>query len=332
LVVIAIIAVLIALLLPAVQAAREAARRAQCTNNLKQLGLAMHNYNDTYNTFPIGRMGLFRPTGDLGYPGDPTGGNTRRTWCLMMLPYIEQSNVSNSVNFSIGYAGEAGAGTGLADPNLTAITTLIGVYCCPSDPNAGIVNSGGPLPFHLGNYMVNWGNTNYAQTGLGTASNPFIGPLPVGPVYFRGAPFALDQAFGVQSITDGTSNTLLMAEKQVGVPITSIPQQDYRGVIYNDAANCSMFMGYTTPNSTIPDNVESPSCCYPWMNNPPCIPIGLTLTSYLGFDAARSYHPGGVNGLLCDGSVRFFKSSVAWASWQALTTTQGGEIISSDSY
>ena len=91
LVVIAIIAVLIALLLPAVQAARAAARRIQCTNNLKQLGIAMHNYHERVGTFPIGRMGIRRPTGSPGYPGDPSGGNNRRTWAWLILPYIEQT-------------------------------------------------------------------------------------------------------------------------------------------------------------------------------------------------------------------------------------------------
>src|SRR6201987_4314142 len=96
LVVIAIIAVLIALLLPAVQAAREAARRVQCVNNLKQLGIAMHNYNGTIGKFPIGRMGINRPPGNPGYPGDPTGGtNHRRTWAWMILPYIEQGTLTN---------------------------------------------------------------------------------------------------------------------------------------------------------------------------------------------------------------------------------------------
>src|SRR5215475_5762734 len=99
LVVIAIIAVLIALLLPAVQAAREAARRIQCSNNMKQLGLALHNYHQAIGSFPIGRMGIRRPAGDPGYAGDPTGAKNRRTWAWLILPYLEQGNAYNAINF-----------------------------------------------------------------------------------------------------------------------------------------------------------------------------------------------------------------------------------------
>jgi prepilin-type N-terminal cleavage/methylation domain-containing protein/prepilin-type processing-associated H-X9-DG protein len=321
LVVIAIIAVLIALLLPAVQAAREAARRMQCVNNLKQLGIAMHNYHDTVATFPIGRQGLYRPTGDPGYPGDATGTNHRRTWAFLILANIEQNAIMNAVNFSVAYSDSTNA-------NLTALTTEIGLFLCPSDPNGGVVNAG-PFAFHLGNYMVNWGNTNYTQDGT-TGGNPYSGPSPGGPVTFRSAPFALDKSFGIQTITDGTSNTLLMAEVKAGLPKGTT--QDFRGLVYNDGACGAMFMAYTPPNSTIPDQVQSPYCVYPNGTNPPCITVTATNGSYFAFDAARSYHPGGVNALLADGSVRFFKDSISIATWRALSTTTGGEIISSDSY
>jgi prepilin-type N-terminal cleavage/methylation domain-containing protein/prepilin-type processing-associated H-X9-DG protein len=319
LVVIAIIAVLIALLLPAVQAAREAARRAQCTNNLKQLGLALHNYHDTNGSFPIGRQGINRPTGDPGYPGDKGGGNHRRTWAFSILPFIEQGTIANTINFSIAYS----VGTHAND---TALTTEIAGYLCPSDPGAGVTNAGA-YKFHLGNYMANWGNMHYDQAGIPTR-NPYSGPAPGGPVLFLGAPFALDKAFNVASFTDGTSNTLLMSEVICCLPKNG--NLDHRGGVYNDDYNCTMFMAYTPPNSTIPDQVSSASssnwCQYPNQTNPPCINV------LPAFNAARSFHPGGVNALMGDGSVEFFKNSISIPTWRALSTTTGGEVLSADSY
>jgi prepilin-type N-terminal cleavage/methylation domain-containing protein/prepilin-type processing-associated H-X9-DG protein len=314
LVVIAIIAVLIALLLPAVQAAREAARRIQCVNNLKQLGIAMHNYHDTLGSFPIGRQGINRPTGSLGYPGDLTGTNHRRTWALSILPYIEQTTIANAVNFNIAYS-DASHG------NDTALTTELAGFLCPSDPNSGVVNAGA-FKFHLANYMVNWGNTHYDQAGV-TGEDPYNGPAPGGPVSFLSAPFALDFAFNISGFTDGTSNTLLMSEVIAGLPNGTA--FDHRGGVYNDDHNCAMFMTYTPPNSPIPDQVPS-YCIYPFGTNPPC------LNTVPAFNAARSFHSGGVNSLMGDGSVKFFKNSIGVPIWRAVSTLRGGEVISSDSY
>ena len=321
LVVIAIIAVLIALLLPAVQSAREAARRIQCVNNLKQLGLAMANYHDSLGTFPIGRQGINRPVGDPGYLGDPTGSNHRRSWALLVLPYFEQGNLYNAVNFSGSYNNQE---------NLTVIDNGIGLFMCPSDPNVDSNRLGG-LAQRSANYMVNWGNATYYQSSY---DNPYTGPLNT--VVFGGAPFTLDKSFGIQSITDGTSNTLLMSEVIACVPSgTATANEDHRGMIFNDDMDCAMFMGYTPPNSQIPDLVPG-YCQYPYLNNPPCtspypngsaVPVGVS-----GFNAARSYHSGGVNAGFADGSVRFAKNSVNPTTWQGLSTTQGGEVISSDSY
>src|SRR4051812_5647909 len=151
LVVIAIIAVLIALLLPAVQAAREAARRAQCVNNLKQLGLAMHNYHDTVGTFPIGAMGVRSLASGGKYPDGTPVGNARRTWAFMILPYIEQGTMSNAINFSII----------MNDPiNRTVTMTVVKSFVCPTDPNGGITEA-----FRrMGNYTVNWGSTSWYQS------------------------------------------------------------------------------------------------------------------------------------------------------------------------
>jgi prepilin-type processing-associated H-X9-DG protein len=149
------------------------------------------------------------------------------------------------------------------------------------------------------------------------------------PVYFLGAPFTMDKAYGVQNITDGTSNTLLMAEVVIGA---TLPPKSYehRGDIYNDDYNCAMFMGYTTPNSIIPDWIADGYCRYPYSTNPPC--TGTTGSARNAFNASRSYHPGGVNALMSDGSVRFFKNTINVFTWQSLSSTMGGEVVSSDSY
>jgi prepilin-type N-terminal cleavage/methylation domain-containing protein/prepilin-type processing-associated H-X9-DG protein len=321
LVVIAIIAVLIALLLPAVQSAREAARRIQCTNNLKQLGIALHNYHDNFGTFPIGRQGINRPPGDRGYPGDPTGGNHRRTWALSLLPFIEQGALFNAVNFSATYWQPS---------MITIIDTSVNVYMCPSDPNVSQERLGG-LAQRAANYMVNWGNATYYQDAY---NNPYSGPA--GVVVFAGAPFALDKAFGLATLTDGSSNTLLMSEVIAAQPNgMTTAGEDHRGMIYNDDMNCAMFMAYTPPNSKVPDLVPV-YCQYPFQNNPPCTsPYPLGSAAPVGtpaFNAARSYHPGGVNSLHGDGSVRFAKDPINPAIWRALSTTRGAEVISADSY
>jgi prepilin-type N-terminal cleavage/methylation domain-containing protein/prepilin-type processing-associated H-X9-DG protein len=326
LVVIAIIAVLIALLLPAVQAAREAARRASCTNNLKQLGLAMHNYLQAVGTFPIGRQGINGPPGYTGYPGDPTGGtNHRRTWALLLLQYIEAGTLFNNVNFCVSYNNTI---------NSTVCSTFVGTYACPSDPNTVSNVDNSSLGLRQGNYMVNWGNATYTQAGYNSPYTYTTGAVLT--VTFLGAPFALNNAYGIQTITDGTSNTLLMGEVIACKPSGgTAADEDHRGMIYNDDYNCNMFMAYTTPNSTIADLVPV-YCQYPLGQNPPCVstlPMGATIPAGTpGFNAARSYHPGGVNAGLADGSVRFFKNSISMPIWQALSTTQGGEVISSDSY
>lgn len=181
LVVIAIIGVLVGLLLPAVQAAREAARRMQCSNNLKQLGIAMHNYHDTHNRFPSGRAGC-----------------CSGTWQVLVMPFIELQNVSD---LYVDWGNTSGARYS-HEPNTTNVTTRrYAAFSCPSDqenaPTGGMTNH---------NYAVNYGNTGYAQQS------------DLNGVRFGGAPFSLDlsKQFGFHSVQDGTSNTLLMAEVRQG--------------------------------------------------------------------------------------------------------------------
>jgi prepilin-type N-terminal cleavage/methylation domain-containing protein len=318
LVVIAIIAVLIALLLPAVQAAREAARRSQCVNNLKQFGLAMHNYHDTIGTFPIGLMGFRSPLAAANggkYPDGSASGNVRRTWAWLILPYIDQATLANAINYSLPFNNHA---------HDTAVRIIPGTYLDPSDPNKGFIDVGS-YPVRKVNYMVNWGNTHYFQAFPQTPPiNPFAGPFIANEVVpFMGAPFSIDRSYALQSITDGASNTLLMSEIRVGIPDGT--NQDHRGDVFNDDYNGAMFNGYTPPNSTFPD-YASGGCQSQVPGNPPCVSKTPT------FNAARSYHPGGVNALLSDGSVKFFKNTVNVTVWRALSTSQGGEVISSDSY
>jgi len=314
LVVIAIIAVLIALLLPAVQSAREAARRSQCVNNLKQFGLAMHNYHDTAGSFPIGAMGARSIAG--AYPFGTTA-NNRRTWAYMILPYLEQGAVFQAINFSLPFNPPNGAA------NNTVSTMLINGFFCPSEPNIGQIIQNNR---RCANYMVNWGNSNWAQANLGATYNPFNGPL--GTVTFGGAPFTEDKSFGISTITDGTSNTLLMSEVKIGVTMPT-NKYEHRGDIYNDDYNCFMFHAYTPPNSKIFDSIANGYCRYPYLTNPPCSNAAKAQESY---HAARSYHSGGVNAAQCDGSVKFFKDSISPTIWRALSTTQGAEVVSSDAY
>ncbi len=324
LVVIAIIAVLIALLLPAVQSAREAARRIQCTNNLKQLGLAMQNYHDSLGSFPPGAR--YTSWG---------------TWYHYSLSFLEQGAIYNAFNFmgstnttpALGYGGPE---------NATAATSRIAAFQCPSDepvaPIGGITSA---------NYVVNYGNTG---TGLFqiNASSPYC-CTDYNGVLFAGAPFAWipigtapyqpsAKTYNISSITDGTSNTMLLSEAIQGK--VNGAQTDLRGFVQYGSS--SGFATYLAPNSKQPDLLnDTPYCAYPYANNPPCKFRNTPPPAYPGDTtpavngdtyAARSRHPGGVNAVFADGSVRFIKDSINLPTWRALSTTQGNEVISSDAY
>ena len=320
LVVIAIIAVLIALLLPAVQSAREAARRIQCTNNLKQIGLALQNYHDALGSFPPGAR----------YYG-------WGTWYHYSISFMEQGGIYNAFNF-MGATNTSPSLTYSHGANLTATTARINSFQCPSDqpvtPIAGVPSY---------NYGCNYGNTGtgFFQMKDGTT---FPG------IIFAGAPFSWISAgpgssvqtsascYNISSISDGTSNTMLVGE--VLQAASNAAKQDLRGFI--QYGNSSGFSTYLAPNSKMPDLLnQDVYCLYPFGNNPPCkfrtqgpgafpgdTSPGINADAY----AARSRHPGGVNAVLADGSVRFVKDSINIQTWRALSTTQGGEVISSDQY
>jgi prepilin-type N-terminal cleavage/methylation domain-containing protein/prepilin-type processing-associated H-X9-DG protein len=299
LVVIAIIAVLIALLLPAVQAAREAARRAQCTNNLKQFGLALHNYHQVNDRFPFGSSGRDPKTGL--YPSTQLW---RLPFLVSVLPYIEQGTLYSAYNSNLRYNNAE---------NNTVKAMYIGVYNCPTDS---------PSPVGAewkGNYGVNWGQNTFFDQGLGA-----------GQIV---APFFLLYGARIADITDGTTNTLAMMEliQSTWQPSTALPG-DRRARIWNDDTGTYQVSTRLAPNSAAPDISQ----CQTDRAKPnvPCNYIGNTEpTDTLVYSlASRSYHPGGVNALLCDGSVRFVKNSINLASWQALSSKGLSEVISADSY
>lgn len=284
LVVIAIIAVLIALLLPAVQQARESARRTQCKNNLKQMGLAFHNYHDTCNTLPY------------GCHGDQTG----HSWCLYIMPYIDQAPLYNQWNFNCSYYGTNAPLRRMKQP----------AYVCPSDtPN--IWWDQNPLY----NYAVVLGTTNNAHTSPLNGVNYLAGAFDVADNsggYFNYCTTNAPRTYRFRDISDGMSNTLLVAELRQG-PIN----QDIRGLAWY-----APFAGLTTnlgPNSSSADTMGGfcPGTPAPGM---PCVP-GATALS------ARSKHTGGVQVLMGDGAIRFVSNNINLPTWQALSSIQGSETL-----
>ncbi len=330
LVVIAIIGVLIALLLPAVQAAREAARRAQCTNNLKQIGLAMHNYHDRTNSLPPGMKGC-----------------CWGTWILFVLPDIEQNQLYNAWNFSgnnvIGGAADSNFRyAGIC--NITVSSTHVSALLCPSDGNnrsvtgIGQTINGNRYNVTSQNYIVNFGNTNVEQgpVTIGGITYPFLGS-PFGDI---GSPLPDIASGGLQgvvkgtmkfsSFTDGTSNTFLTSELIVGSGTGGQYSAGYDLRGFSWWAYGASFTGMLTPNSSLPDLMQSQGyCVYPGNNNPPCAPATQITGVML---APRSRHPGGVNTGMGDGSVKFIKNSINPYIFRGLSSTQGNEVISADAY
>jgi prepilin-type N-terminal cleavage/methylation domain-containing protein/prepilin-type processing-associated H-X9-DG protein len=311
LVVIAIIAVLIALLLPAVQAAREAARRAQCVTHLKQIGLAMHQYQDVHAVLPPGKKGC-----------------CWGTWLVYVLPHLEQQSLFNAWNSCGTNAPGLPVGYDLdlryfGAANRTVTSTRLEVYLCPSDQtNAPITAAMNGITYGCTsqNYAVNFGNSIVIQTdfqNIRFGGAPFVDiGSPEGDYNQPGRP-----TVGFRSILDGLSGTLLASEVVVG------QGQDLRGFSWwGDAATFETFL---TPNSSFPDVIFSPYYCINQSPNPPCI----TATSALPENfAARSRHPGGINAAMADGSVHFIKNAIDLRTWRALSTIAGSEVVSPDSY
>ena len=305
LVVIAIIAILIALLLPAVQQAREAARRTQCKNNLKQLGLAFHNYHDTFNCFPVNYAWRTAP-GAGG--GGPAIANTGKSWLQMILPFIEQANLYASIDFNVGLQGTTAA----ILKNQTAANTVLPAYLCPSDNennngqlgNRSDVNVTPPGTWAVTNYKACAGS-NWAW-GI-AAWNPVSSPNGKN----SGSTDGLNSGNGIlcsnqqntnaptrmRDLTDGTSNTFAIGE--------AMPGWSQWNWWYNPNA--------VTATCAIPVNavLKRPKNIGDWPNN----------------YSFASKHVGGGQFTLGDGSSRFVSENVDINVYRSLATISSGEVI-----
>jgi prepilin-type N-terminal cleavage/methylation domain-containing protein/prepilin-type processing-associated H-X9-DG protein len=301
LVVIAIIGILVALLLPAVQAAREAARRSQCANNMKQLALGLHNYHDSYKVFPFGddRNGI--------------------SFLARMLPYVEQQPLYDRIDFRFDYDDP---------PNAFALNAKVENFLCPSDSDKLPVNLGG-----RNNYYGNSGFNILFQLPPTNPSNPNFGMPECNGVIVPG------KVIGFHDVKDGTSNTAFISEKIKGDGSNGIstpesdtyrpgtspatPDEAYRDCLAVNVTDLSRqgvsnvgapwiysYHSTTRYYHVLPPNTRS--CMYP--------PGRIATT-------AGSWHPGGVMVALCDGSVRFAPETIELATWRALGSRDGQEVV-----
>ena len=293
LVVIAIIAILIGLLLPAVQKVREAAARMKCSNNLKQWGLGMHNFHDATGALPLGARN-----------------NPRQTWVMYLWAYVEQTALAGQNNLNEQFYNPPGT---IGNTMNGLCGARVPIYLCPSDTVFDLNGAGNYYQRARGNYVVNWGNALYDDTSGATTGSAFVGPF-----YHQGGNRSSPGKVTLVGISDGTSNTLMLSET---LSAKSPNDNDWRGDIHNDDG-VFRFHTVLTPNSSSPDLISSTN--YFQQNGDPLMPIALGNPQRA---AARSRHTGGVNAGLADGSIRFFRNSIAISTWMALGTMQGGEVV-----
>lgn len=367
LVVIAIIAVLIALLLPAVQQAREAARRTQCKNNLKQIGLALHNYMSTHTAFPPGRGAPDMISRSTGAPitsytsyslADTTANAGNRSIHLLILPYLDQGNIYNGINFSGHWSQRMTNGGVPINENYNLFVQTAGLFVCPSD-------SGGSRFTTENNYVANFGGSvhyggaqdaTHQNTLNATYTSPTYGSIPCSG---NGA-FTIGLSLADRDFTDGMSNTAIFAERTRGsgknmaterpnkedvitMPARDVnmndPEFQYQNCLtYTPAVSSFNFssFGRWAPGSDFSNG-------WPWAAYSGTLYNHVATPNWKGQDcgnlsaisdtpgehaiiSARSRHPGGVNVTMADGSVRFASDNVDRGVWRAVGTRNSGEI------
>jgi prepilin-type N-terminal cleavage/methylation domain-containing protein/prepilin-type processing-associated H-X9-DG protein len=311
LVVISIIAVLIALLLPAVQAAREAARRIQCVNNLKQIGLALHNYHSQTNCFPPGYLSLMDP---VTFDNDGPGWG----WAARSMNQMEQAPLFNSINFVLGVE---------FPDNQTARLTTLASFFCPSDAwrlDIFTVVDSTTTNTMAGNPICQVASSNYVgSVGSGDPSSlyPWIINSDNGPpgrdngngIFFR------NHVITIAQITDGTSQTFLNGERS-----QNLSRASWTGAVTN--ANVPL-VALQAEAGLDPEGGGALVLSHTGEGHGPNSPSGLAHG-----DQYWSLHPGGANFGFCDGSVRFIKELIGFSIFQALATRQGGEVLSADQF
>jgi prepilin-type N-terminal cleavage/methylation domain-containing protein/prepilin-type processing-associated H-X9-DG protein len=311
LVVIAIIAVLIGLLLPAVQAAREAARRAQCTNNMRQLGIALHNYHDAVGTFPPGYLSLVDP---VTFDNDGPGWG----WAARLMSQMEQTTLFASINFVRGIE---------APDNQTARLTVVASLLCPSDAwrlNVFTVVDATTTGTNPGAPICDVASSNYvASFGKGDPSSlyPYIADddnRPPGRDNGEGL-FYRNRSARIAQITDGTSQTFAVGERS-----QNLSRASWTGAITGASVP---IVALQAEHGLDPEGGGALVLAHTGEGHGPNAPSGLAHA-----DQYWSLHPGGAHFLFGDGSVHFIKELVGFTIFQSLATKAGGEVLSGEQF